>query len=135
MDRVSEMHEGLEILARNHSARPAYEAALMDVGNYYLLQADRRRAADYYRQLVTRFPQGSHASRAHWRLAWSMHLHGEKDEARRLFFRAYSELSGIKPVHSCPVLAGTIRTEKKNFGAARAYLQRLAEISPSVITP
>ena len=130
MDRVSEMHEGLEILARNHSVRPAYEAALMDVGNYYLLQADRRRAADYYRQLVTRFPQGSHASRAHWRLAWSMHLHGEKDEAQRLFSEHIRNYPGSSQFTPALYWLGRYEQAKKNFGAARAYLQRLAENFP-----
>ena len=130
MNQVSEMHKGLEILARNHSGRSAFEAALMDVGNYYLLQADRRRAADYYRQLVTRFPQGSHAPRAHWRLAWSMHLHGERVEAQRLFtehIRNYPKSDQFTPAL---YWLGRYEQEKKNFGTARAYLQKLAKNFP-----
>ena len=36
----------------------------------YLLKRDYDHAIDYYRELQQRFPNGTHASYAHWKATW-----------------------------------------------------------------
>ena len=43
LDRIPEMHDALDTLAREHPGEAPYGTALMDVGNYYLLAFEYRR--------------------------------------------------------------------------------------------
>jgi peptidoglycan lytic transglycosylase len=44
--------------------------ALFSMGNFYWVNMDRARAADYYRRSLDAFPEEKNAPTAEWRLAW-----------------------------------------------------------------
>jgi soluble lytic murein transglycosylase len=54
--------------------------ALFGAGNFYWVNLDRARAAEFYRRSLDAAPNGRNASTAAWRLAWTAYL-GRKPEA------------------------------------------------------
>ncbi len=59
------------------------ERGLLAAGNLYLVRNDYDRALDFYRELAQRFPQGSVAPYANWKVAWLSLRQGRDDEAKR----------------------------------------------------
>lgn len=66
-----------------YPASSSYAAALARVGNYFVRTGEWKTAADYYRTLLTDFPQSPSAREASWRSAWNAFLQGERDAAAR----------------------------------------------------
>ena len=128
--RIPEMHDALDTLAREHPSEVAYGTALMDVGNYYLLEGDRDRSAEFYSRLVQRFPKGDRAPAAHWRLAWSAHLQRNKEEAEPLFTEHILKYPSSPEVSAALYWLGRYAQEKKEFGPARAYFGKVVELFP-----
>ena len=67
---VGEMLSSISKLTANHSKSPWYEEALLSVGNYYYLLDDRGNYIKWFQRLVDSFPEGKHASYAHWKICW-----------------------------------------------------------------
>lgn len=59
------------------------EQALLSAGNIYLIRHDYDKAIDSYRELQERFPNGTRASYAHWKVAWLSLRLGRSAEARK----------------------------------------------------
>lgn len=59
------------------------EQALLSAGNIHLIRHDYDKAIDCYRELEERFPNGSRASYAHWKVAWLSLRQGRAAEARK----------------------------------------------------
>jgi peptidoglycan lytic transglycosylase len=79
-----------KLLAQLRQVSPSsswLEESLLLVANYYLLKPDYDHAIDFYRELHARFPNGSHASYAHWKVAWLSLRMGRNDEAKQEFER------------------------------------------------
>src|SRR4029077_3222652 len=62
---------------------PWAEEALFAAGNYYWMNLDRGRAAEYYQRIVSAFPRGKYAAMAHWRIAWTAYMLRQPDAAGR----------------------------------------------------
>lgn len=67
---VGEMLSSISKLTANHRKSPWYEEALLSVGNYYYLLDDRGNYIKWFQRLVDSFPEGKHASYAHWKICW-----------------------------------------------------------------
>ncbi len=67
------------------------EDALMAKANYYWVQLDRARAAQYYKQLLETYPGGRNAQSAEWRIAWVRYIERkpESDELIQNFLAKY----------------------------------------------
>ncbi len=67
------------------------EEALMGAGNYFWVQLDRTRAAEYYKRILDDFPGGRNAQIAEWRIAWVAYLNRrpETDELLQAFILKY----------------------------------------------
>ena len=130
LDRIPEMHDALDTLAREHPGEAPYGTALMDVGNYYLLEGDRGRAAEFYGTLVERFPKGNRAPAAQWRLAWNTHLQRNKEDAERLFTEHILNYPSSPEVSAALYWLGRYAQEKNEFGPARAYFGKVVELYP-----
>src|SRR5262249_14825947 len=66
-DRVNDLIVRLRDTA---PASPWFQEGLLSAGNMYLLKNDFERAAEFYRELSDRFPQGKYGPYATWKTAW-----------------------------------------------------------------
>ena len=73
----------LDQLRAVYPASSSYDSALGRVGNYFVRKGAWKTAADYYRTLLTDFPQALSAREASWRSAWNSFLQGEREAAAR----------------------------------------------------
>jgi soluble lytic murein transglycosylase len=77
----SRKHENeAQLLAVSNSMLEKYpgsrwvEEVRMGLGNYYWVQLDRARAAEYYKGLLGAFPTSKYAQTAEWRIIWVAYL-------------------------------------------------------------
>ena len=61
------------------------EEALNNLGTYYIVTNDDNLAADAFRELYEKFPNGPRAERAAWKYGWWSYKTGEYVEAVRVF--------------------------------------------------
>jgi soluble lytic murein transglycosylase len=64
------------------------EEALDNLASEYLRQGDDAQADAVFRELYERYPRGSHAERAAWKLGWRAYRERRYDESARFFERA-----------------------------------------------
>ena len=63
---------------------PGQRKALFAAGNFYWVNLDRDRAADFYRRALEIFPDGKNAHAAAWRVAWTAYLERKPEAADML---------------------------------------------------
>jgi soluble lytic murein transglycosylase len=61
------------------------EEALNNLGTYYILQDEDVAAAETFREVYARFPNGSRAERAAWKYGWDSYKKGNYAETVRVF--------------------------------------------------
>jgi soluble lytic murein transglycosylase len=71
------------------------EEIRMGLGNYYWVQLDRARAAEYYKRLLEAFPVGKYAQTAEWRTVWVAYLNRQPNVGDLL--QAYVEKNPTAP--------------------------------------
>jgi soluble lytic murein transglycosylase len=79
----AEMFAAIEQVVSTYPQSPWAEEALFAAGNYYWMNLDRPRAAEYYQRVVSGFPMGKYASIAQWRIAWTSYMLRQPDAASR----------------------------------------------------
>lgn len=72
--RITEFRERAQELAQKYPRSPWYEEALFSLGNFYLLKDEPEQYREYYERAARGFPQGKHASAAHWKVCWRAYL-------------------------------------------------------------
>jgi soluble lytic murein transglycosylase len=88
---LNELGSDDEYVARVRAMVDAYptsswsEEALNNLGTHYILANDDEAAAGAFRELLQRFPNGSRAERAAWKLGWWEYKNGRYPETVRLF--------------------------------------------------
>ncbi|MGE5815027.1 MAG: transglycosylase SLT domain-containing protein [Acidobacteriota bacterium] len=88
---LNELESDEEYLARVRALVDAYpnsswsEEALNNLGTHYILANDDEAAAGAFRELLQRFPNGSRAERAAWKLGWWEYKNGRYAETVRIF--------------------------------------------------
>lgn len=70
-------------LRERYPTSHSLEQALLAAGNIYLIRHDYDKAIDSYRELQQRFPNGTRASYAHWKVAWLSLRLGRSAEASK----------------------------------------------------
>jgi soluble lytic murein transglycosylase len=108
-------------------ASPWLEQALLSAGNMYLLKRDYDRAIDYYRELQQRFPNGAHASSAHWKAAWLSFRQGRSDEARQEFEQQIALYPDSPEVPNALYWRARLAEEDGNPAMSRAFYQKLSD--------
>ncbi len=106
---------------------PWLEQALLSAGNMYLLKRDYDHAIDYFRELQQRFPNGSHASYAHWKAAWLAFRQGRTDEARRGFENQIALYPDSAEIPNALYWRARLAEEEGNPAMARAFYQKLTD--------
>jgi soluble lytic murein transglycosylase len=92
LDRDAEYLAAVRAFADRHGADPLVEAALNDLGTYYILADDDERAAEVFREQYERFPLGAFADRAAWKAGWWAYKQRDHAAATRLFESAAAGL-------------------------------------------
>jgi soluble lytic murein transglycosylase len=88
---LNELGSDDEYLGRVRALVDAYpesswsEEALNNLGTHYILANDDEAAADAFSELLQRFPNGSRAERAAWKLGWWEYKNGRYAESIRVF--------------------------------------------------
>ena len=106
---------------------PWLEQALLSAGNMYLLKRDYDRAIDYFRELQQRFPNGGHASYAHWKAAWLSFRQGRTAEARQEFEQQIALYPDSAEIPNALYWRARLAEEDNNPGMARAFYQKLSD--------
>ena len=117
----------LEHMRSTTPKSPWLESALFTAGNMYLLRKDYDRAIDYYRELHERFPTGTKAAYAHWKCAWLTYRQNRKEQAKKYFDEQIEFYPGTNEVPNAMYWRGRMAEDESQYGAARAYYQKLAE--------
>jgi len=108
-------------------ASPWLEQALFSAGNMYLLKRDYDRAIDCFRELQQRFPNGGHASYAHWKASWLSFRQGRIDEARQEFERQIALYPDSAEIPAALYWRARLAEEEGNPAMARAFYQKLSD--------
>jgi len=108
-------------------ASPWLEQALLSAGNMYLLKRDYDHAIDYFRELQQRFPNGVHASYAHWKAAWLSFRQGRTAEARQGFENQIALYPDSAEIPAALYWRARLAEEEGNPAMARAFYQKLSD--------
>ncbi len=108
-------------------ASPWLEQALLSAGNTCLLKRDYDRATDFFRELQQRFPNGGHASYAHWKAAWLAFRLGRTGEARQDFENQIALYPDSPEIPAALYWRARLAEEEGNPAMARAFYQKLTD--------
>ncbi|MGB9206099.1 MAG: transglycosylase SLT domain-containing protein [Terriglobales bacterium] len=117
----------LNELRRFGPASPWLEQALLSAGNTNLLKRDYDRAIDYFRELQQRFPNGGHASSAHWKATWLAFRQLRIEEARQGFEHQIALYPDSAEVPNALYWRARVAEEEGNPAMARAFYQKLSD--------
>jgi len=100
---------------------------LLSVGNLHLVHHERDQAIDAFRELQQRFPTGSKASYAHWKVAWLSLRQGRKDEAKKLLEEQIALYPGGNEASNALYWRARLAEEDNQPAMARAFYQKLSD--------
>jgi soluble lytic murein transglycosylase len=106
---------------------PWLEQSLLAAGNMYLLKRDYDHAIDAYRELQQRFPNGSRASYAHWKVAWLGSRQGRSEEAKQGFEEQIALYPSSAEVPAALYWRARYAEEDNELAKARAYYLKLSD--------
>jgi soluble lytic murein transglycosylase len=121
--------EFIHVLGQLRESAPTsswFEQSLLSAGNMYLLHRDYDKAIDAYRELQQRFPSGSRASYAHWKVAWLTLRKGENNEAARGFEEQITWYPAGPEIPAALYWRARLAEEENDFAKARAFYEKLS---------
>jgi soluble lytic murein transglycosylase len=127
--KESDMLPAIEQVVRKYPTSRWAEEALMAAGNYYWVDLNRAKAAEYYQRVLDKFPSGRYAFNCEWRIAWVSYLQNQPNSNERFtaFLRKYPVSSNAP---NALYWLGRIAERGKNLGAARSFYRAAAERFP-----
>ena len=120
----------LQIMGQLRETAPTssfLEQELLAAGNIYLLRKDYDHAIDAYRELQQRFPTGSRASYAHWKVAWLSLRQGRNEQAKAAFEQQIALYPSSAEIPAAVYWRGRLAEEDNDLTMARAYYAKLSE--------
>ena len=117
----------VEQLRQTGPNSPWLEQALMSQGNIYLLRRDYDHAIDSYRECQERFPSGSRADYAHWKVAWLSLRQGRVADAKKALEDQIALYPSSPETPAALYWRGRLAEEDNDPGTARAYYQTLSQ--------
>ncbi len=124
-----EMLASIEQAARGFPQSRWTEEALFLGGNYFWVNLDRVRAAEFYRRAVDAFPNGKNDAIAHWRVAWTDYLE-KRPQAAAEFEEHLQKYLGSPFTTDALYWLGRAAERAGNVPRARTLYQKLAERFP-----
>ena len=121
------MKDIVDRMRQRHATSPALDEALLQSANHYLLHKDYDRSIDYWRELQQRFPQGRHASYAHWKAAWLSLRQNRTEEAKKLFEEQVEWYPQGSEVAPAIYWRARLAEEEGDLPMAYAFYSKLAE--------
>jgi soluble lytic murein transglycosylase len=106
---------------------PSLEQALLLTGNMFLVKPDYDRAIDSYRELATRFPNGTQGPYAHWKVAWLSLRMGRDAEAKKEFEQQIGLYPTSAQVPAALYWRGRLAEEESDASTAQAYYQKVSD--------
>jgi soluble lytic murein transglycosylase len=116
----SQMLGEVDQLAKRFPQSPWLGDGLFATGNYYWVNLDRARAADYYRRTLEAFPDGKDSQAAAWRLAWTVYL-DRKPEAADLLEAYVRRFPTAKNIQNALYWLGRAYERLGNMAYARSF--------------
>jgi len=104
-----------------------FEQSLLSSGNMYLLRRDFDHAIDSYRELQERFPNGSRAAYAHWKVAWLSLRQSRLEEAKKGFEQQIGLYPSSAEVPNALYWRARLAEEDGEIAKARAFYQKLSD--------
>ena len=127
----SQMLDDIDQLVMRFPQSQWIEDGLFAAGNYFWVNMDRDRAADFYRRTLDAFPNGKNAQTAAWRVAWIAYL-DRKPEAADLL-EAYVRRFPMSPyIQDSLYWLGRSYERSGNLEAARGFY--LADVTRFPLT-
>jgi peptidoglycan lytic transglycosylase len=126
-DDEARMKSIVDTIRQKHIARPAFDEVLLQSANHYMLHKDFDRSIDYWRELQQRFPQGKHASYAHWKAAWLSLRQNRTEEAKKLFEEQVDWYPQGSEVAPALYWRARLAEEEADLPMAYAFYSKLAE--------
>jgi soluble lytic murein transglycosylase len=106
--------------ANRHGADPFVEAALNDLGSFYIITNDDELAAGVFREMYARFPTGAFADRAAWKAGWWAYRQRDFGAAITIFDSAAASLRRADPRPAWLYWAARAREEAGRSADAQA---------------
>jgi len=103
--------------------------ALFAAGNSFWVDRDRERAAQFYRRVVEKFPNGSNAMVAHWRVAWTDYL-ARRPQAEAEFEEHLRRFPGSPMTPNAIYWLGRLAERNGNVPHARSFYLKLVNRFP-----
>ena len=125
----SAMFASIEAILQKYPNSRWADEALMAAGNYYWVNLDRNKAAQYYQRVLDTYPDSKNDFNAEWRIAWVSYLNraADSDDRFRRFLEKY-------PVSANTVDAlyflGRNAERSGNSGRARSFYQKAVDRFP-----
>lgn len=116
----------LDQLRQTAPTSPWLEQSLLSAGNIFLLKRDYDKAIDAYRELQQRFPNGSRASYAHWKVAWLSLRQGRNQDAKEAFENQIALYPSSVQVPAALYWRGRLAEEDNQPAVARAYFDKVS---------
>jgi soluble lytic murein transglycosylase len=103
------------------------EQALLLVGNTFLVKPDYDRAIDAYREMYSRFPNGTQAPYAHWKVAWLSLRMGRNAEAKQAFEEQIGQFPNSAQVPAALYWRARLAEEDGDSTLAQVYYQKVSD--------
>jgi len=117
-------------LSQQYPKSPWRLKGLVSAGNAYLLQNRPDIYEPLYKAVYENFPDDPSAPTSHWKVAFSDYLQRRSEAATRL--REQMESYPSDPRTSAALyFLGRLSESSRDFGAAKAYYARIAELYPN----
>lgn len=113
-------------LRQTYPTSYSLEQALLAAGNIYLIRHDYDKAIDSYRELQQRYPNGSRASYAHWKVAWLSLRQGRTAEARKELEDQIALYPASSEVPAALYWRARLAEDDHDQAMARAFYQKLS---------
>jgi len=124
-----QMLDAIDQLVKRYPQSPWVEDGLFATGNYYWVNLDRDRAAEFYRRTLDLFPDGKNSQSASWRVAWTAYLE-RKPEAADMLEAYVRRFPTSSYVQDALYWLGRAYERSGNAALARSFYQTAATRFP-----
>ena len=117
----------VEELRQSAPTSPWLESSLLSAANLHLVHKEYQLALEAFRELQQRFPNGTKASYAHWKVAWLTLRLGHNDDAKKQFEEQIAWYPAGNEANAAIYWRARLAEEDHDFALARAFYQKLSD--------